>query len=479
MSKKLIVLLVSVIAFFAFVTYRILAPATFNDALRHIDNERYSKAIKTLNTLVKAASYEDGERMYYYRLKALMGLINELNDDYSDECREIQKAKNKTNKKTEQKLRKKIDSINADLGLDLVLNTDPVCYIFTGGKWYDEFVSLYPGSRYIEAIDFDTLQFMMKTHPATINPIMEFYRKYPDTTYLSSLVSMLLSAVSNPKIEVKGYSQQLSAMLQAFCNKYSSTAEYYRLFQCKGENVNLRDSAGTFGNITGKLDKGELVMQIERSMDSVQIGDHRDYWYRVISVSGNRGWVFGKFLQRIEPVTGAVAQNEETYTINETFNEWIDSNTPKGWQHLYAGFEHAISFNKLNNKNIVKIKTEEKGGLYKKTGSFQNLVCKVKGRLLDGNVILAAVVGYGRFAATITLEPEFVDVCGYRIPFTTLQWHEYELRSEGKMFTLYIDGDLVARKIAPQKHDLLQSSGVYVLVSQSKAHAEMEYIKIK
>ncbi len=476
MSKKLVAAVIIIMAIVALIVYRTMAPATLDDAIRYIDNGSYSKALKTLERLAKTSNYEDGERVYYYRLKAMLGFINELNEDYADECSEIGKSKNK---KIEEKLKNKLEALNKKSGLDIMLVTDPVCYIYTDGKLYDEFVSLYPGSRFIEAIDFDILQFTMSKQSGTINPIMEFYKRYPETTYLSSLVTMLLKAMANPKVEVKGHSEKLALMLQNYCNKYSSSAEYYRLFKCKGENVNLRDSAGTHGQITGKLNKGEFVIQLERSMDSVQIGDVRDYWYRVVSVSGSRGWVFGKFLERIEPVTGAIAQNEENFTIDEHFNEWTDSHTPKGWQHVFTGFEDVMSFLKLKDKNIVKIDTNEKGGLYKKTGSFQNMVCKVKGRLIEGNVILAGVVGYGGMAATITLLPGEVDVCGYKIPYTTTQWHEYEMRSERKTLSLYIDGELVARKINPQKHNLLKSSGIYILIGDGRAKAEIEYIKVK
>lgn len=476
MSKKFIAIVIVCVAIVGVIVYRAMAPATIDDAIGYIDNGNYKKALKVLDTFTKTSGYEDGERVYYYRLKALLGFINELNEDYADECTEIQKTKNK---KIEAKLKNKLEAINRKTGLDIILITDPLCYIYTGGKLYDEFVSLYPGSRYIESIDFDILQFTMAKHPGTINPIMEFYKRYPETTYLSSLVNMLLKALANPKIELTGHAEKLSVMLQNFCNKYNSSAEYYRLFRCKGENVNLRDSAGTFGQITGKLNKGEFVIQLERSMDSVQIGDVRDYWYRVVSVSGSRGWVFGKFLERIEPVKGAIAQNDERFTIDEHFDEWIDSHTPKGWQHVYPGFEAAISFTKLKDVNVVKLDSNEKGGLYKKTGSFQNMVCKVKGRLLDGNVILAGVVGYGGLSAVIMLAPDEVDVCGYKIPYSTTQWHEYQLRSEGKTLSLYIDGELVARKINTKKHPILKSSGIYILVSSGKAKAEVEYILVK
>ncbi|MCX8124472.1 MAG: SH3 domain-containing protein [Spirochaetes bacterium] len=476
MSKKIIIAIVIIALIVAGIVWRVLAPKTIEDAIAYIDNGSYTKALKVLETLAKTSDYESGERVYYYRVKALLGFINKLNEDYADERNEIDKTKNK---KIEEKLKNKLYTINKKTGLDLILITNPRCYIFTEGKLYDEFVSLYPGSRFIEAIDLEMLQFSMDMQPATIHPVMEFYKRYPHTTYLSTLVNILLKALANPKIEVKGYSEKLTEMLQSFCNKYSSSAEYYRLFRCKGENVNLRDSAGTHGQITGKLNKGEFVIQLERSMDSVQIGDVRDYWYRVVSVSGSRGWVFGKFLERIEPLTGAVAQNEESFTIDERFNEWIDSHTPKGWQHVFAGFEDAISFTKLKDRNIVKIDAREKGGLYKKTGSFQNMVCKVKGRLIEGDIILAGIVGYGGLAALITLLPQEVDVCGYKIPYVTTQWHEYELRSEGKTLSLFIDGELVARKISAKKHDMLQSSGIYILVSHGRAKAEIEYIRVK
>ncbi len=476
MSKKLIAVAVIVVAIAGVIVYKASKPATIDNAIEYIDNGNYRRALKVLSTLAKTSSYEDGERIYYYRLKALLGFINELNDDYADECAEIQKTKSN---KIKSRLKTKLEEINKKAGVDLILITDPGCYISMGGTLYDEFVSLYPGSRYIESIDFDMLQFTMSKQPGTINPVMEFYKRYPETTYMTSLINMVLKAVANPKIELKGHSEKLTEMLQNFCNKYNSSAEYYRLFRCKGENVNLRDSAGTQGQITGKLNKGEFVIQLERSMDSVQIGDVRDYWYRVVSMSGSRGWMFGKFLERIEPVTGAVAQNEETFTIDETFNEWIDSHTPKGWQHLYAGSETSISFTKLKDINIVKLNSDGKGGLYKKTGSFQNMVCRVKGRLLSGDVILAGVVGYGGLAAVITLMPEEVDVCGYKIPYVTTQWHEYELRSEGKTLSLFIDGELVARKINTRKHDLLKFPGIYILVCNGNTKAEIEYIRVK
>lgn len=475
MSKKFIAVIILCVSIVGVIVYRAMAPATIDDAIGYIDNRNYKKALKVLDTLSKTSGYDDAEKIYYYRIKALLGFIHELNEDYADECTEIQKTKNK---KIEAKLKNKLEAINKKTGLDIILLTDPQCYLSTGSKLYDEFVSLYPGSRYIESIDFDILQFTMDKNPATINPIIEFYKRYPETTYMSSLVNMLFKALANPKIELTGHAEKLSEMLQQFCNKYNSGAEYYRLFRCKGENVNLRDSAGTFGQITGKLNKGEFVIQLERSMDSVQIGDVRDYWYRVVSVNGSRGWVFGKFLERIEPLSEAIVQNDESFTIDEHFNEWIDSHTPKGWQHVHSGFEAAISFTKLKDTNIIKLDANGRGGLYKKTGSFQNMVCKVKGRLIRGKVILAGISS-GGYAVTITLTPTTVDVCGYSIPYDTDSWHEYQLRSEGKYLSLFIDNELVARKIVTVKNNTLNAMGIYILVCDSQAQAELEYIQIK
>jgi hypothetical protein len=475
MSKKFIALLIVVIAIAGFVIYRAFSPATVDTAISYIDDGRYAKAHRVLDSLSKTAHYEEGERIYYYRLKALLGFINELNSDYEEERETIDKSKEN---KLIDKLKRDIEKINKKEGLDFILVTEPKCYIFTAGKLYDEFIALYPGSRYRESIDFEILQFMMGAHVNTMDPIIEFYKRYPETTYLSSLVNILFKALASPSITGKEHTETLSSMLEKFCNKYASSAQYYRIFRCKGENVNLRDSSGTFGQITGKLDKGEIVVQLERSMDSVQIGDVRDYWYRVVSVSGSRGWVFGKYLEQV-PVKQAQAVEEEKFTIDERFATWIDSNTPEGWQHYFHGYESAIRFVKSSNQNIVKVNTQDKGGLYKKTGSFQNITCKVKGRLIQGNVILLGVVGYGGYAYVITLMPKSLDACGYHIPYDTSLWHEYEMRSEGKIFSLYIDGELVARKISPVKHPLLTSAGIFILVCQDGGSAEIEYVKIK
>ncbi|HPK45102.1 MAG TPA: hypothetical protein PLV62_08995, partial [Spirochaetota bacterium] len=77
------------------------------------------------------------------------------------------------------------------------------------------------------------------------------------------------------------------------------------------------------------------------------------------------------------------------------------------------------------------------------------------------------------------LMPKSLDACGYHIPYDTSLWHEYEMRSEGKVFSLYIDGELVARKISPVKHPLLSSAGIYILICQDGGSAEVEYVKIK
>jgi hypothetical protein len=89
MSKKFIALLIVVIAIAGFVIYRAFAPATFDTAISYIDDGRYAKALRVLDSLSKTANYEEGERIYYYRLKALLGLINELNSDYEDERKTI------------------------------------------------------------------------------------------------------------------------------------------------------------------------------------------------------------------------------------------------------------------------------------------------------------------------------------------------------------------------------------------------------
>jgi len=139
MSKKFIALLIVVIAIAGFVIYRAFSPATVDTAISYIDDGRYAKAHRVLDSLSKTAHYEEGERIYYYRLKALLGFINELNSDYEEERETIDKSKDN---KLIDKLKRDIEKINKKEGLDFILVTEPKCYIFTAGKLYDEFIAL-------------------------------------------------------------------------------------------------------------------------------------------------------------------------------------------------------------------------------------------------------------------------------------------------------------------------------------------------
>ncbi len=83
MSKKFLAAVVIVVAIAGVIVYRAMTPSTIDNAIEYIDSGNYKKALRVLSTLAKTANYEDGERIYYYRLKALLGFINELNEDYN------------------------------------------------------------------------------------------------------------------------------------------------------------------------------------------------------------------------------------------------------------------------------------------------------------------------------------------------------------------------------------------------------------
>ena len=54
------------------------------DAIDLFEEEEYVDSIKILNELIKVVDYDEGERVYYYRCRA----INELSSHLEDELRE-------------------------------------------------------------------------------------------------------------------------------------------------------------------------------------------------------------------------------------------------------------------------------------------------------------------------------------------------------------------------------------------------------
>ncbi len=173
--------------------------------------------------------------------------------------------------------------------------------ITSGGRFYDDFISRYKGSRYIEDLDFEQMENVERADPSRLmDAAANFYAKYPRTSYLAQMVRMLFGSLEKTGGLPSGRDEMLKRLIIDYGRRYPTSSEIHRIFTCKGDDVNLRNAPGVQGKIVGKVKRDEILIQIEKSMDSVQIGDVRDYWYRMVNLSGLQGWIFGKFLAPVD-----------------------------------------------------------------------------------------------------------------------------------------------------------------------------------
>lgn len=70
-------------------------------------------------------------------------------------------------------------------------------------------------------------------------------------------------------------------------------------------DLRLRISPNTTAVEIGHLDRGEEVKIVQRSADSVQMGDKNAYWYKITTSSGLTGWAYG---------TGLAVESDEGNT---------------------------------------------------------------------------------------------------------------------------------------------------------------------
>ena len=125
-------------------------------------------------------------------------------------------------------------------------------------------------------------------------------------------------------------------------------------------------------------------------MDSVQIGETRDYWYRVSDLNGLQGWIFGKFLNEFEAANLNGTVTEERWTLDEHFQEWHDSNTPKNWVHPDGCIKSIISFYEKSGTKFAKVSAISgiQGGLFRRMTGLYSFVISAKGRFLSGNSLI-------------------------------------------------------------------------------------------
>ncbi len=458
-------------------------------AIDEFEDGDYKEAILKLNRLAKTADYDRGEKIYYYRCRAVNRLASKLEDKFSDEL--VEAAQEKKSSENYKDAKKEIEEYLADLNkkIDGDLSLVPAMKksrIVPRGKFYEEFMARYRGSGLIEDLQFEEVQNLGKTDPDRLIPAMiNFYNKYPNTDYISSIVKILFDGLQTGKLKAAGNEDILWEMIIAYVKRYPTSPETNKLYSCTGDNVNLRNSPGVDGKLVGKIAHNEILIQLEKSMDTTQVGDVRDYWYRVASLKGPKGWIFGKFLAPIDLSQYKDAGTEESWTMEEHFADWGDSHTPANWTHVPGGDAAGINFSVKGGKKIAELNSAKGSttGLFSRFNASRAFSILTRARFTGGDAItLFAYSPGGDAAFYVKLTADQVEVCGRTIPLRTLDWHEFMLSSDdGRYGKLTIDGETVSSKIEPVKSGHFPTRGIYCLFSPKteNSRGEMEYIKAR
>jgi len=489
--KKLIGVGVVVLIAAGFLVYYMFFRAdTLLTSIEEFEDGNYKSAVIILNKLLLSAGFEEAEKIYYYRCRSLTRLAETIEQRYDDELQAASKSNTDVEDRKDniREINAALKEINDELKSDLILLADnKVPRIVSRGLFYSQFLERYQGSRYIEDLDFEEVDKTARVDRGNIlRAVAAFYKKYPDTSYISQLVTMLFDSLKAGGVGIAGNDELLKKMIIHFGKKYPTSSEFQRIFICNGEKVNLRNSPGVNGQVVGKVEMDKILIQLEKSMDSVQIGESRNYWYRVSDLNGLQGWIFGKFLNSFDISLCTETASEERWTLDERFQQWTDSNTPENWMHPEGNTKSAISFYEKAGLKIVKLSAVRgnRSGLYRRMTSPYSFVISAKGRYIQGNglILFGNIFNNNNTGYYIRLKNMEVDVNGRRIPYQTSLWHEYRLESsDGKFASIYIDGELISGRIPSVSIGEFKERGLYCLCSSSTeaSEGEMECLKVR
>jgi hypothetical protein len=469
--------------------YFIFSKNDIEKAIDEFESGDYKDAIIMLNRLARTADYDRGEKVYYYRCRAINRLASKLEDKFSDEL--VEAAQEKKNRENYKEARQEIEEYLADMNKKIEGDLALVpalkkSRIVPRGKFYEEFMARYRGSGFIEDLQFEEVQNLGKTDPDRLVPAMiNFYNRYPNTDYISSIVKILFDGLQSGKLKASGNEDVLWDIIIAYVKRYPTSPETNKLFSCTGDNVNLRNSPGVDGKLVGKIARDEILIQLEKSMDTTQVGDVRDYWYRVASLKGPKGWIFGKFLSPIDLSQYKDAEAEEKWTMEESFTEWSDSHTPANWTHIPGGDAAGINFSAKGGKKIAELNSAKGSlsGLFSRFNASRAFSIKSRARFTGGDAItIFAYSPNGTGAYYVKLTADQVEVCGRTIPLRTTEWHDFILTSDdGRYAKLLIDGEAVSSKIETVQSGSFPTRGLYCLFSpkNENSRGEVEYIKAR
>ncbi len=462
---------------------------TVDTAINEYENGDYIDAIVILNRLIPSAGYDEAEKMHYFRCKSLNSLTEEIESDYDDELKDasLENRDNPEFTRYKMKIENKLSKINNKTGADLVFFAAPKrSRIISKGLFYNEFTAKYRGSQFIEDIDFHEIKKIIAIEPSRIfDHINRFYKKYPGSTYTPQLVSIIFDAIRDGATGMEPNQEFLKNIILAHAVKYPTSQEVSRIFTSAGDGVNLRNSPGVNGALTGKTVKDEILIQLEKSMDTIQVGDTRDYWYRIATLRGVNGWIFGKFLAPLDIQKIAVVSDIEVWSLDDNFTSWTDSNTPENWTHIPGADATAVNFKKHAQGNLIVFNSKGIGdtGLYSRFNVSRNFRMLVRARFISGSPLILAAYAIDRGNVfTLRIETEKIDVNGRGIPLHTTDWHNYEISStDGKFASLSIDGQLVSGRIQPVSENRLNERGIYLLSQQAGgvSNCEVEFIRVR
>lgn len=458
------------------------------EAIEEYEGGDYIDAIEELSVLIEKASPRQGEKLHYYRSMAVKKLAEEQNLEFKDELKELSTVpKGKPRyKEIIKEIKEELDVLAQKTGEEFnIITENNTAFISPAGGFYEKFVSKYRGSSYLEDLDFETLKETRERKPeAFLVAVTSFYQKYPRTHYLSRIVSMLFKTLQKNSLSLAGGEKPLMDLLLAYGKKYPAGPELHRIYRCVNDNVNLRSTPGLDGKIVGKIRKDSILIQLKKSMDAMQIGSHRAYWYKISDLKGLRGWIFGRFLEKIDLAARAKDSGHSQWPIYEDFNKWSNSDTPEGWTHIAGASPGSIGFSGGENDRTVFIKSPQgsTAGLYKSHGASRAFTAEAEARFTGGTSVMIMAYSTGEKTFYVRLDENTIDTCGRKIPYTPSQWHIYRIESEdGHFAKLSADGELLAGRIEGKKVTGLTQRGLYCLVSlkDDASKAEIKYIKAR
>ena len=470
--------------------YMLLSKSGLEAAIADFEDRDFEDAIITLNELIPNSDYESAEKIFYYRARALNGLADELDEDYDDELKKAALGLEDTLdfKKASASIKRTLDKINAKTNADLEIVLDrPRSSIVTRGKFHDEFVARYKGSNLIEDLDFEQLQKITKIQEGDkpLRSIVQFYQKYNNTQYVAHLVKMIFNQLQQGGKSVSEFSNTVLDILVSYGLKYPTSPEINMIYTCTGDGVNIRNSPGVNAQRVGAIPKDAILLQLEKSMDTSQVGEVRDYWYRVADLSGQKGWIFGKFMKPFDISNYKIETVDEKWTLTEDFASWTDSNTPESWQHIEGAVKNAISFVNIGSSRMAVLDSNDGGtsGLYARYNASRAFNILIKARYTGGNSFTLLVYSLGSGDVfSLALESEMINICGRTIPLHTSDWHDYRLISEdGKFASLSVDGEIISGRIPTVKKEGFTMRGIYALCSArgETSKGEVQYIKAR